>query len=181
MLTLAELRTQFKNYAGDTSIANTLVDSFLNEALTGGEFLSSLPRQTLLDEYGVDTDVDQLAYDENKRLYYLEIPKAGLFLFHGEKEPALRRSTSTTIKLYFQEQKISYSVIYLDLSKLTTDTQQSPLLQHHDYMLAIQSASNYCLSFNEMDKSMALQQKFQERLMNSPQVIKQKFIDYVPS
>lgn len=181
MLTLAELRNKFKEYAGDMSIDNTLVDSFINEMYTGGTFLSALPRQTLLDQYGVDVDVEELAYDDAKRFYYLEIDKANLFIFHSEQEPLLRRSSSTKIKFYFQEQKISYTVIYLSITKLVNTTDATILTPQHDYLLAILSAQKYCLTYNEADKAQALWAEFQTRLVETPQVVKQKFISYVAS
>lgn len=180
-LTLADLRQKFKEYAGDTSIDNTLVDSFLNEMYTGQTFFSHLPRQTLLDAYGIDTDVNELAYDENKRLYYLEIDKANLFIFHSEQEPLLRRSSATKLKLYFQDQKLSYTAIYTGLQKLVNTTDTTVLTAHHDYLLAILSAQKYCLTYNEADKAQALFAEFQTRMMETPQTIKQKFISYVPS
>lgn len=179
-MTLTELRVEMKQFAGDTSIDNTLADSFINQAYTGNVFFDALPRQTLFDMYGTDTKVE-LQMDSVYKFYFLDIPKANLHVFESNIEPVDRASDAVNIRLFYPVKDIQYSAFYNTVTKLTDPSDATVLVRDHDYLLAMKSAELYCLTYNENDKAQALEALFIKRLADRPQVIRQKFIPYASS
>lgn len=179
-MTLAELRTEMKQFAGDSSIDNTLADAFINQAYVGNVFFDALPRQTLFDYYGIDTKAE-LQMDSVYKYYFLDLAKANLHTFQSDIEPIDRASDAVNIRLFFPVKDIKYSAFYNTVEKLVDTTDATVLMNDHDYLLAMKGAELYCLTYNEQDKATALEALFIKRLADRPQVIRQKFIPYASS